>query len=62
LEGIESGRMVVTDEPELSKALSRVPAVRKEILAVNCGARSLAAKYFTAPAPELLRFFIEIKP
>lgn len=61
LDGIDSGKMVVTDAIELSKALSLVSAVRKEIQAVKCDVRSFAAKYFTSPAPELLRFFIEVK-
>lgn len=61
LEGTDLERTVVTDAPELSKALSRVPAVRDEILAAKCDMRNFATRYFTPPSPESLRFFIEIK-
>lgn len=60
LEGIDLERMVVADALELSKALSRVPAVREEIMTVKSGVRSFAAEYFTSPRPELFRYFVEV--
>lgn len=62
IKDIELGRMVVTDALGLSKALSRVAAVRRETLFAGRDARSFAAGYFTPPRPELLQFFAEVRP
>lgn len=62
LDGAELGRIVVTNAEELSKALSLISTVRKEILSIECYARNFAMKYFDAPRPELLLPFVEINP
>lgn len=60
LKDTDLGKMVVTDAQGLSKALSHVPAVRKEILSADSDTHGFVTGYFVPPRPELLRFFVEI--
>ncbi|MDI6758766.1 MAG: hypothetical protein QMD94_03725 [Candidatus Omnitrophota bacterium] len=58
--GADFGRLVVRNVSELSKALSMVFALRKEILSANNSASDFATKYFSPLNPELFKIFAEI--